>query len=89
MDSYEEFMNDYCDFMETYDKSDASALREYTSMMTKYAEFAEKVEKYDEEQTEEYYHNCILDLISLILTLWMLLAPACASAAQSCGNCHP
>ena len=56
MDSYEDFMNEYCDFMATYDQSSVTALVKYTSLMSKYADFAEKIDGYDESNltTEDY-----------------------------------
>ena len=49
LDSYESFMNEYCDFFENYDPSDISALTKYFTMLQKYAEFAEKAEEYDSD----------------------------------------
>ena len=47
LDSYESFMNDYCDFMATYDSSDMTALIKYASLMESYAEFMDKADDYD------------------------------------------
>ena len=61
IDSYETFMNDYCDFMEKYNESDdtAAMLTEYSDYMKKYADFADKFDKIQDEDlnTEEtkYY----------------------------------
>ena len=61
IDSYETFMNDYCDFMEKYNNSDdtVSMLTEYADYMKKYADFADKFDKIqdDDLNTEEtkYY----------------------------------
>ena len=46
MDSYESFMNEYCDFMEKYENSDdvASMLNDYTEYMKKYADFTQKMD---------------------------------------------
>ncbi len=49
LDSYEAFIDEYCDFMETYDSSDALMLIKYTEMMSKYADFAAKAEEYDSD----------------------------------------
>ena len=46
LDSYESFMNEYCDFMEKYENSDdvASMLNDYTEYMKKYADFTQKMD---------------------------------------------
>lgn len=51
MDAYEAFMNEYCDFMETYSSDSGNVVGmavDYASMMSRYAEWAEKVEAIDE-----------------------------------------
>ncbi len=50
MDSYEEFFDEYCDFMESYDANDATMLLKYATMMSKYAEMIEKLDDIDESQ---------------------------------------
>lgn len=50
MDAYEAFINDYCDFMETYNSDSANAvsmLADYTTMMANYAEMSEQIEAID------------------------------------------
>ncbi len=49
LDSYETFMDEYCEFMETANMSDAQALLEYAELMSKYADFAAKADAYDAE----------------------------------------
>lgn len=49
LDSYEAYMDEYCEFMENYDANDATMLLQYAEMMTKYADFAEKVDAYDSD----------------------------------------
>ena len=46
-------MNDYCDFMETYDQSDTSAMMEYLSLLQKYADFAEAADAYDQDEMSD------------------------------------
>lgn len=55
MDSYESFMNEYCDFMAKYNAnpSDPSLITDYATYMTKYAVFAEKFEKWDSEEMND------------------------------------
>ena len=53
MDAYEDFMNEYCDFLEHYDPSDLSMLTKYADLMAKYAVFMEKIEKIDENELTE------------------------------------
>ena len=59
LDSYEEFVNQYVEFMKKYNSDPdnmVSMLGEYGEMMQKYATFAEKIEKYDSNSmsTEDY-----------------------------------
>ena len=50
VDAYEEFMNEYCDFMDHYDSSDLSMLAQFTKMMAKYAQYTGKMEEIDESE---------------------------------------
>lgn len=53
VDSYEEFMNEYVDFMKKYDESDGTDLAwlaDYATMMSKYTEYIEKVDELDEDE---------------------------------------
>ena len=53
MDSYEEFMNECCDFMEKYAKSDGTdvgLLADYADYMSKYADVVESFEAWDDEE---------------------------------------
>ena len=50
MDSYESFMNKYCDFMEKYTADDAptSMLSDYLKMMSEYSETTKKLDDMDQ-----------------------------------------
>lgn len=53
MDSYEAFMNEYCDFMKKYAESDGTdigLLADYTDYMSKYADVVEDFETWDSEE---------------------------------------
>ena len=52
MDSYEEFFNEYCEFMKKYTNSDdaASMLADYTDYMTKYTETMEKMDTINQDE---------------------------------------
>lgn len=53
MDSYESFMNEYCDFMKKYAESDGTEiglLADYTKYMSKYADAMEAFEAWDSEE---------------------------------------
>ena len=52
MDSYESFMNEYCEFMEKYNSSDdvTSMLSDYTDYMTQYVETMKKIDDIGEEE---------------------------------------
>ena len=66
LDSYEEFMNEYCDFLDHYDSDDLSQLMEYTSLMQKYAEYAEKADAYDEKDMSNADLKYYIDVTSRI-----------------------
>ena len=61
MDSYEDFRDEYCSFMKSYqeDPSDASLLEDYTSYMSKYSDMVKKFDKWESkdlnEKEMEYY----------------------------------
>ena len=61
MDSYEVFMNEYCDFMETYSKNptDPGLIADYMSYMSKYDDFTKKFDQWGSEDLNdaelEYY----------------------------------
>ncbi len=51
MDAYEAFMNEYCDFMETYssDSSNVVAMAtDYANMMSRYSDMTEQIDAIDE-----------------------------------------
>ena len=51
MDAYEAFMNEYCDFMETYSSDSGNAVSmalDYADMMARYSEFASQIDAIDE-----------------------------------------
>ncbi len=59
LDNYEDFTDEYVDFMKKYQADPTNAismLAEYADMMQEYADFAEKLDKYDSENmsTEDY-----------------------------------
>ena len=55
MDSYEVFMNEYCDFMEKYSKNptDASLMADYMSYMSKYDDFIKKFDQWGGEDLND------------------------------------
>lgn len=55
MDSYEAFMNEYCDFMEKYSKNptDASLMADYMSYMSKYDDFTKKFDQWGGEDLND------------------------------------
>lgn len=61
MDSYEVFMNEYCDFMEKYSKNptDPGLIADYMSYMSKYDDFTKKFDQWGSEDLNdaelEYY----------------------------------
>ena len=64
IDSYETFMNDYCDFMKKYAESDdqASLLTDYMDYLNKFSDFSDKVDAINDDLTDEenaYYLEVI------------------------------
>lgn len=62
MDTYEDFMNEYCEFMEKYvssDGPDLGLLADYANYMSKYADVVEAFEKWEDDDMNaketEYY----------------------------------
>ncbi len=53
IDSYESFMNQYCDFMNNYDATDLSMLSEYSELMAEYATATAKFEKIEDEDLND------------------------------------
>ena len=55
MDSYESFMNEYCDFMKKYNAnpSDTSLLADYATYMGEYATFVKEFEEWDSEEMND------------------------------------
>lgn len=52
IDSYEIFMDKYCEFMKNYDASDMSALTTYLSMMEQYSDTMEKFDALEADLTD-------------------------------------
>ena len=53
IDSYEGFVDEYCEFMENYDASDFSALAKYTGLISKEAEMGKKFEAIEDMELTE------------------------------------
>ncbi|MBQ6678003.1 MAG: hypothetical protein IJM71_08145 [Clostridia bacterium] len=60
IDSYEAFVDEYCEFMERYDSSDTSLLSEYLELINKESEMLKKFEEIDQNgmtNAEALYYN--------------------------------
>ena len=53
IDSYEEFIDEYCEFMESYDSSDAAMMLKYVSLLQKEVEVSEKFDKLGDEDLND------------------------------------
>lgn len=53
MDSYEAYIDRYCDFMENYDVSNISMLTEYAKLMGQYADMTEKFEQWEDSDLND------------------------------------
>ena len=73
IDSYESFIEEYCQIIEIYNQSggaDLSVLTKYASMMAKYSEMESQMEKLEEDLTDAelmYYSEVILRCNNRIL----------------------
>ena len=70
LEAYEAFVDEYCEFAENYDSSNAAQLIKYASLMQKYSDFAKKVDAYDEStmtDAETIYYAETLNRISIKL----------------------
>jgi len=66
LDSYENYMDEYVEFLKKYNSDSANALTmigEYTQMLAKYEDFADKADKYNEDNLNaeewKYYMEVI------------------------------
>ena len=66
LDSYEAFVNEYCDFLDTYDENDATMLVKYTELVAKEKEFSDKADKYDEDEMSEADRNYYIEVMTRI-----------------------
>lgn len=68
MDTYEQFFNDYCDFMVEYANSDdvLSMSADYAEWMKNYAENMEALENWESEDMTEEELNYYLDVMTRI-----------------------
>jgi len=61
LDDYEEFINEYCDFLDIYDEENFTHQTQYLSLMRKYAEYTEEVSSLDQSEMSDtdlkYYEN--------------------------------
>ena len=67
LDSYEAYMDEYCEFMKTYDQNDVTQLAKYASLMKKYYEFSEKAEAWEEEEMtdeESLYYLKVMNRVN-------------------------
>lgn len=59
LESYERFIDEYCEFMQDYDASDTSLLIQYGQLISRLYEFEEASEKWDEsdmnDEEDVYY----------------------------------
>lgn len=65
MDSYEKFMNEYCDFMNKYSQSDGTdvgLLADYAKYMAKYAKFVKDFEEWDSKEMNSVETAYYLDV---------------------------
>lgn len=73
LDSYETYMDEYCEFMKKYNdsNSDPSMLSEYLEMMKKYTEFVEKIDALGDEEMNDaeakYYAEVTLRVSQKLL----------------------
>ena len=64
LDSYETFMNEYCDFLETYDSNNSSSALKYLSLMSQYADFAKKADSFSEEDMTQEDRQYFIEVMN-------------------------
>ena len=65
-DKYEEFMNEYCDFLESYDEGDFSAMLEYFSLLEKYEEYMAEVDDVAEDDLSTADYNYYIEVMTRV-----------------------
>lgn len=70
LDSYENLMNDYCDFMEKYKKADSSdavsMLSDYYEILNEYTEAMDKLDKLDTDNMSTADYQYYIDVTSRV-----------------------
>jgi len=68
LDSYEDFFDEYCDFMKKFNESpdDLSLLGEYTEYLTQYSETMEKMDKLDDGEMNDAEMKYYLEVTTRI-----------------------
>lgn len=68
LDSYEDFFDEYCDFMKKFNESpdDLSLLGEYTEYLTQYSETMEKMDKLDDGEMNDTEMKYYLEVTTRI-----------------------
>ena len=76
MDSYEDFIDEYCDFMKKYSESDGTdltLLSDYLNYMDKYTKMMEEFEKWDDEELNSlelaYYCEVQIRVSNKLMTI--------------------
>ena len=75
MDSYEAYIDRYCDFMENYDVSNISMLTEYAKLMGQYADMTEKFEQWEDSDLNDTELACYLQVQSNINQKLLAVTP--------------
>lgn len=72
IDGYEAFVDEYCEFMKTYNSSDVTMLLKYTELLSKEIELSEKFEEIDDKDLTDaealYYSEVSLRCSQKLLT---------------------
>ena len=76
IDTYEEFINAYCDFLKTYDSTDINEMLKFTKLSLEYTEKAAKFAELEEDLNEEeayYFAQASLRIEQRLLEVAYLL----------------
>ena len=68
LDSYESFMDEYCEFMKNYNAADTTKMMEYLQILQKYSDFAEKADAWKDKELSDAETAYYLEVLNRVNT---------------------